>query len=122
MKKKIYNYDFLIVGAGLIGSLAALALHKKKFKVLAVDKEAKRTQDKRTLAVNANSKDFLIQIGIWNNLKSKPQHINKIIIKDYVNSNPLIFEKKIESMGNVVFNQEVLSEEKKACQKKKNIN
>ena len=119
MKKKIYNYDFLIVGAGLIGSLAALALHKKKFKVLAVDKEAKRTQDKRTLAVNANSKDFLIQIGIWNNLKSKPQPINKIIIKDYVNSNPLIFENKIESMGNVVFNQEVLSEAKKACQKKK---
>ena len=119
MKKKIYNYDFLIVGAGLIGSLAALALHKKKFKVLAVDKEAKRTQDKRTLAVNANSKDFLIQIGIWNNLKSKPQPINKIIIKDYVNSNPLIFENKIESMSNVVFNQEVLKETKKACQKKK---
>ena len=34
MKKKIHKYDFLIIGAGLIGSLAALALHKKKFKVL----------------------------------------------------------------------------------------
>ena len=73
----------------------------------------------RTLAVNANSKDFLTQIGIWNNLKSKPQPINKIIIKDYVNSNPLIFENEKESMGNVVFNQEVLSVAKKACQKKK---
>ena len=28
MKNKIHKYDFLIVGAGLIGSLAALALHQ----------------------------------------------------------------------------------------------
>ena len=64
MKNKIHNYDFLIIGAGLIGSLTALALNKKKFKVLAVDKESKKLQDKRTLAVNANSKDFLVQLGI----------------------------------------------------------
>ena len=32
MKNKINNYDFLIVGAGLIGSIAALALIQKKFK------------------------------------------------------------------------------------------
>ena len=63
MKNKIHNYDFLIIGAGLIGSLTALALNKKKFKVLAVDKESKKLQDKRTLAVNANSKDFLVQLG-----------------------------------------------------------
>ena len=119
MKKKIYNYDFLIIGAGLIGSLTALALHKKKFKVLAVDKKSRKLQDKRTLAVNANSKDFLAQLGIWSKLKSKPQSINKIIIKDYINPSPLIFENKIESMGNVVFNQEVLLEAKKLCLKNK---
>lgn len=119
MKKKIYNYDFLIVGAGLIGSLAALALHQKRFKVLAVDKQRKISQDNRTLAVNANSKDFLNQIGIWSKLKSKPQPINKIIIKDYINKYPLIFENNKESMGNVVFNQEVLSEAIKACSEKK---
>ena len=54
-----------------------LALNKKKFKVLAVDKESKKLQDKRTLAVNANSKDFLVQLGIWNKLKSKPQKTSK---------------------------------------------
>ena len=37
MKNKIFKYDFLIVGAGLIGSLTALALNKKKLKVLAID-------------------------------------------------------------------------------------
>ena len=119
MKKKIYNYDFLIVGAGLIGSLAALALHQKKFKVLAVDKQRKISQDNRTLAVNANSKDFLNQIGIWSKLKSKPKPINKIIIKDYINKYPLIFENNKESMGNVVFNKEVLLESIKACLEKK---
>ncbi len=119
MKKKIHKYDFLIIGAGLIGSLAALALHKKKFKVLAVDKVSKNRQDKRTLAVNANSKDFLTQLGIWSKIKSKPQSINKIIIKDYLNPNPLIFEDKIEPMGNVVFNREVLFEAKKLCSKNK---
>ena len=30
MKNKIHNYDFLIIGAGLIGSLTALYLQKKK--------------------------------------------------------------------------------------------
>ena len=29
MKNKIYKYDFLIIGAGLIGAIAALSLVKK---------------------------------------------------------------------------------------------
>ena len=29
MKKKINKYDFLIIGGGLIGSIAALALQQK---------------------------------------------------------------------------------------------
>ena len=32
MKNKIYNYDFLIIGAGLIGCLAALELIRKIIK------------------------------------------------------------------------------------------
>ena len=32
MKNKIHKYDFLVVGAGLIGSLAALALVQKNTK------------------------------------------------------------------------------------------
>jgi hypothetical protein len=30
MKNKIFKYDFLVVGGGLIGSLAALSLYNKK--------------------------------------------------------------------------------------------
>ena len=59
MKNKIHKYDFLIVGSGLIGAIAALALVKKKIKVLVIDKKNNIPKDNRTLAVNANSIDFL---------------------------------------------------------------
>ncbi len=108
MKNKIFKYDFLVVGAGLIGSLTALALHKKKLKVLLIDKKITTPIDKRTLAVNANSTDFLKQLGIWNNIKTKPQLIKKIIIKDNKNSQPLIFNNEKEAMGNVIYNSELL--------------
>ncbi len=108
MKNKIHKYDFLIVGAGLIGSIAAFALYKNNFKVLVIDKEKNITTDKRTLAVNANSKDFLSSLGIWAGLKSKPQPISKIVIKDYINIKPLIFENSFEAMGNVILNSEML--------------
>ena len=101
MKNKIYKYDFLIVGAGLIGAIAALALIQKKYKVLVIDKDNKINKDNRTLAVNANSIDFLKNLGIWKLLKSQPQPINKIIIKDNINVNPLIFENEDEIMGNL---------------------
>ena len=108
MINKIHKYNFLIVGGGLIGSLAGLHLIKKGYKVLVVDKNIKNSNDQRTLAVNANSKDFLSSLGIWNKLKNKPQKINKIIIKDTINKGPLIFENHKEEMGNVIFNNELL--------------
>ena len=108
MKNKIHKCDFLIVGAGLIGSIAALALYKNNFKVMIIDKEKKIIPDKRTLAVNANSREFLIGLGIWDKLKSKPQSIEKIIISDYINHKPLIFENNSETMGDVIFNYEMV--------------
>ena len=92
MKNKIHNYDFLIIGAGLIGCLAALELIKKNFKVLVIDKNEKKLSDNRTLAVNANSTDFLRSLGLWENLKKKSEPIKKIFISDYVNTKTLIFE------------------------------
>tara|TARA_Y200000002_G_scaffold321349_1_gene281478 strand:+ start:977 stop:2101 length:1125 start_codon:yes stop_codon:yes gene_type:complete len=113
MKNKIHNYDFLIVGAGLIGSLTALRLCKSKYNVLIIDKNTHLPKDKRTLAVNANSKDFLKSLSLWDKLKSKPEPIKKIIIKDYINKSPLVFENNNEEMGNVIFNKDLLLEAKK---------
>ena len=108
MKNKIHKYDFLVVGAGLVGSLTALALNQNNFKVLVIDKQITKTTDKRTLAVNANSREFLNNLGLWASLKSKPQPIEKIFISDYINSSPLIFENSSETMGNVIFNSDIL--------------
>ena len=119
MKNKIHKYDFLIVGAGLIGAIAAIALVQKKFKVLVIDKDNKANKDNRTLAVNANSIDFLKKLGIWKLLKTQPQSIDKIIIKDNINSTPLIFENNEESMGNVILNKEIYEI---ARQKLENLN
>ena len=97
----------MIVGAGLIGSLMGLNLLQKGYKVLVVDKDISKPKDLRTLAVNANSKDFLINLGVGK-LKNKPQKINKIIIKDHYNKEPLIFENNDEEMV-MIFNSELLS-------------
>jgi len=121
MKNKIHNYDFLVAGAGLIGSLAALHFIRKGYRVLVIDKNIKNGSDKRTLAVNANSKDFLSNLGLWRELVSKPQKINKIVIKDTINNNPLIFENKEEEMGNVIMNSELLSAARKKLISKKKI-
>ena len=108
MKNKIYKYDFLIVGAGLIGSLAAIALHQKKYKVLVIEKNVLFPKDERTLAVNANSRDFLKDLGMWKDLKSNFESIDRIIIKDYVEKEDLIFQNAKESMGSVIFNKSLL--------------
>ena len=107
MKNKIHKYDFLVIGAGLIGAITALALVKKKFKVLVIDKKNNVPRDNRTLAVNANSIDFLKRQGVWENLISKPQKIEKIVIEDNINDQPLIFVNDKEPMGNVIFNKEL---------------
>jgi 2-octaprenyl-6-methoxyphenol hydroxylase len=108
MKNKIFKYDFLIVGAGLIGSLTAISLLKKKFKVLVIEKNNSLPNDQRTLAVNANSRDFLKNLGIWEKLKIEQEPINKILIKDYLNKEDLSFKDSQQSMGNVIFNRSLL--------------
>ena len=108
MKNKIFKYDFLIVGSGLIGSLAAIALIQKKFKVLVIEKYISLPKDQRTLAVNANSRDFLKSLGLWEKLKFEQEPINKILIKDFINEKNLLFENSHESMGSVIFNKSLL--------------
>ena len=92
MKNKINNYDVLIVGGGLIGSLLALNLSRINKKILVIEKNKVTFQDSRTLAVNSNSKKFLEKINIWKKIKNEPQKLDKIIIRDYINKENLVFE------------------------------
>ena len=91
----------------MIGCLTALSLLKKKFKVLVIDKGDLSINDTRTLAVNAKSRDFLKNLNLWNEIK-QTQPIKNIYIKDYVNSEDLIFENKEEDMGTVIYNKDLL--------------
>ena len=89
--------------------MAAIALHQKKYKVLVIEKYKQFPKDNRTLAVNANSRDFLRDLGIWKDLKSNFESIDKIVIKDYINKEDLIFHNAEESMGSVIFNKSLLT-------------
>ena len=119
MKNKIHNYDFLVIGSGLIGSLTAISLLKHKYRVLVIDKNKKTPKDNRTLAVNANSKDFLINLELWHKLKTKPEPITKIEISDTINISPLIFENINEEMGNVIINSDLLEQARNSLFEKK---
>ena len=107
MKNKINNYDVLIVGGGLIGSLLALNLSRINKKILVIEKNKVTFQDSRTLAVNSNSKNFLEKINIWKKIKNEPQKLDKIIIKDYINKENLVFENQKEIMGHVVYSSDI---------------
>lgn len=121
MKNKINNYDFLIVGGGLLGQLTAVSLIKREFKVLVVEREILFKQDSRTLAVNANSRDFLIRLGLWDTLKKKAKPLQEIIIKDYINEDQLIFQDPEESMGSVIFNKDLISQTHQILSKSNSI-
>ena len=43
----------------------SIRINKKNFKVLVIDKNENLSSDNRTLAVNANSTDFLKGLGLW---------------------------------------------------------
>ena len=118
IKNKIHKYDFLIVGAGMIGCLTALSLLKKKFKVLVIDKGDLSINDTRTLAVNAKSRDFLKNLNLWSGL-NQTQSIKNIYIKDYINSEDLKFENEQEDMGTVIYNKDLLKKVRKILLDKK---
>ena len=121
LKNKIHNYDFLIIGAGLIGSLTAISLLKKNYKVLVLEKNKSIGNDRRTLAVNANSRDFLKSLGLWSKISKNVEPIDKIIIKDFINEDKLTFDNHDEPMGSVIYNYDLLQISRKELQNKKCI-
>ena len=121
MKNKIIKYDFLIVGGGLVGSLAAIALFKKHYKVLVIDKNILLPNDNRTLAINANSRDFLKDLNLWEKLKTEEEPIQQIIIKDKINHENTVFKNNDQSMGSVIYNNSLLNLTREFLKKNKLI-
>lgn len=66
------NYDAMIVGAGPVGLTLALALARRSYRVLLVEKGAAGegpSFDARVLALTWASKEFLAKEGLWDSLK-----------------------------------------------------
>jgi len=109
------QYDVVIVGAGMSGSLLALSLLTKntKLKVLLLDENSPRTPvastlnpsfDARCIALNAGSVAFLQDLSLWDEIKPNAQPIQQIQVSDkgYLGSPTLAPENKNEAFGYVV--------------------
>ena len=94
-----------------------------KSRILVLEKEGLSEgafSDQRTLAVNANSRNFLKSIDLWDKLNKKHVDIGQISIKTYLNKDELIFKEQ-DAMGSVIFNKELLSIAHKILIKEKSI-
>jgi len=109
------QYDVVIVGAGMSGSLLALSLLTKNanLKVLLLDENPQRTPaastsnpsfDARCIALNAGSVAFLQGLSLWDEIKPNAQPIQQIQVSDkgYLGSPTLAPENKSEAFGYVV--------------------
>lgn len=81
------SYDVLVVGAGLAGSIAALALARGGCRVCLIDamppEELTRLgRDGRTTAIAAACADFLAAQGVWEALRPHAEPIRAIRISD----------------------------------------
>jgi len=109
------QYDVVIVGAGMAGSLLALSLlhQNANLKVLLLDENPQRTPiaatsnpsfDARCIALNAGSVAFLDSLSLWDDIKDNAQPIQQIQVSDkgYLGSPELAPENKNDAFGYVV--------------------
>ena len=81
MREKRFNVS--IIGGGLIGCVAAIALSRLGYKVAIIEKKEldkfnKVNEDTRTIAISEGSKEFLKVIGVWKEIYKYAQPIKKL--------------------------------------------
>ena len=125
---KEIDTDVLVIGAGLVGLLAAHCLSTLKYKVVIIDKkeikESKKSlKDIRTVAVSEGSKQFLDSLSLWSGIKGGAETIKKIKVFDRSFSNKILFQNfdNDRNLGYVVQNAKFNESLLKNLRKKKNV-
>ncbi len=79
------DFDAIVIGAGLVGSSAALALHRQHRRVLLIE-QAQAPQapdgDARALVLSAASVEILSELGVWSRLVAHANPIRHIRVSD----------------------------------------
>ena len=109
---KEIDTDVLIIGAGLVGLVAAHTLSSLGYKVTIIDKsshikEKKSFNDTRTVAVSEGSKNFLDSLSLWSYLDRHTEAIKAINVYDRVSENKILFSNNIKNkkLGYVIENK-----------------
>lgn len=122
---KTESYDFTISGAGLVGSILALALDKIGYRVCLIEKSnLKNNADEfgnfYPLSLNYRSKIILDDLGLWDMIHEISYPIDKLTILYRNNLSKIRFTSKefdLDNLGYVVDSHKLLEIYKKSLDK-----
>ena len=125
------DFEVIVVGAGIVGSVLACSLAKQGVEVCLIDSKNPFEIDNaskfpsRTTALNLGSIDLFSQLGLWNSLQDLATDFNKIYVWDKEGSSRLEFSAKDidrEKLGSIIANNYIYGEVSKILRSSKNIN
>tara|TARA_Y100000389_G_C17466920_1_gene526512 strand:+ start:2893 stop:4038 length:1146 start_codon:yes stop_codon:yes gene_type:complete len=121
------KYDFIIVGGGLVGTLASLVLSDKDYSVCLIEKNQFHkiiTDTYSPLSLSLNSVNFLKEKKLWDESAFKSNNIDKLTIKLFNSFNTVFFTSKdlnLNSLGSVIDKAALLSYLREKATNTKNI-
>jgi len=127
---KQISCDVLIIGAGLIGLVAAYSLSILGYKIIIVEqkkilnqKQPNTKNDTRTTAIAEGSKNFLKKINLWKNLSIYAEPIKNINVIDRSPKAKIEFynNSRDKNLGYIVKNSDITKVLVKFLLKKKNV-
>ena len=121
------RYDFVVIGAGLVGCMASLSISSKNKSVCLIEKNSINkiiSDDYSPLSLSINSVNFLKEKNIWDENLIKSNLIESLYIKLFNSFNTIKISTSdinLESIGQVVDKVSFLSHLRNLCKKNKNI-